>query len=182
MPFICIFFTLAHWLWPVRPVFELWDKNEGLYKQLSSKEPKLFHLFPLHSQEKKGDKCTVFYGSKKMKERGSFPTCCAKTFWNKTLLCCSKAVTFSEVLDMIIYNVYETMWHTHLVNCLYDKHFFDFFFSSNMFLGTSFSELKSFWDLLYSLNRCLFPLLPLYTISFGECSCLPGYTLVFFKK
>lgn len=63
------FLTLAGWiLWPVKPVFELWEKiNEGLCKQLSSKEPKLFHLFPLHSQGLKEDKYTIFYGWKKMK-------------------------------------------------------------------------------------------------------------------
>lgn len=42
-----------------------------------------------------------------------------------------------------------------MVNSLCGTRFSEIF-SSKLFLGTSFSEVKLFWDLLYSLNRCLF--------------------------
>ena len=66
------------------------------------------------------------------------------------------------------------MWsHTpnHLIMSLSGQHFFEWFSFSDVFLGTSFSELKLFWDLLHSLNRCWFPL-PLYTLfSWGQWPC-----------
>ena len=66
------------------------------------------------------------------------------------------------------------MWShilNHLIMSLSDQHFFEWFSFSDVFLRTSFSELKPFWDLLNSLNRCWFPL-PLYTLfSWGQWPC-----------
>ena len=66
------------------------------------------------------------------------------------------------------------MWShilNHLIMSLSGQHFFEWFSFSDVFLRTSFSELKPFWDLLNSLNRCWFPL-PLYTLfSWGQWPC-----------